>query len=56
MYTMPPITIMANMIRPVAPLRLSWRMSQIKNAISGNTKTNQKMSEGSDIFIELLNY
>jgi hypothetical protein len=34
------------------PLRLSWRISHIKNAISGSTKTAQNISEG--IFISPL--
>jgi hypothetical protein len=37
---------MANTIRPVFALRLSWRINQIKNATSGSTKTAQKMKDG----------
>lgn len=28
------------------PLRLSWRISQIKNATNGNRKTRKKIREG----------
>ncbi len=33
------------------PLRLSWRISQTKNATSGSTKTAQNISEGMFIII-----
>jgi hypothetical protein len=37
------------------PLRLSWRISQIRNATSGSTKTAQNMKEGM-LISDLLNY
>jgi hypothetical protein len=49
MYTIPPITVTANTTNPIHPLRLSWRMSQIKNATNGSTKIIQKISEGADM-------
>jgi hypothetical protein len=48
---MPPITIMANTISPVMPLRLSWRINHTKNATKGKTKTEKKMIEGMLIFL-----
>lgn len=36
---------MANTIRPNLPLRLSWRITHTKKAISGNTKIAQKISD-----------
>jgi len=53
MYTMPTMTIIASTIKPVAPLRLSCRMSQIKNATSGNKKTEKKIIEGAPIFLKV---
>ena len=43
---------MAKIIRPVTPLRLSWRISQIKNATSGNKKTVKKIMEGALMFLK----
>jgi hypothetical protein len=40
---------MAKTIRPVLPLRLSCRISHIKNATNGSTKTAQNISDGNDI-------
>lgn len=40
------MTMIAKTIRPVAPLRLSWRIIQIKNATKGSTKTAQKINDG----------
>ena len=46
----------ASTIRPVAPLRLSCLINQIKNATSGNKKTEKKIIEGALILvIELVN-
>src|SRR5437016_2858094 len=53
MYTIPAMTIMASTIKPVAPLRLSCRMSQIKNATSSNKKTEKKIIEGAPIFLKV---
>ena len=49
-YTMPPITIIANTISPVTPLRLSWRISHTKNATKGNKKTEKTIMDGILIF------
>jgi len=43
---MPPMTMIASTMRPPTPLRLSWRMSQIKNATRGSTNTEKKMIDG----------
>ena len=53
---MHPIKIIASTINPLAPLRLSWRISQTKNAIKGSTNMAQNISEGSMVVRELLNY
>ena len=42
------------MTRPMRPLRLSWRISQIKNATSGNTKIAQNISDGMFILMSEL--
>jgi hypothetical protein len=40
---------MASTTSPVAPLRLSWRISQTKKAIKGSTNMAQNINEGTDM-------
>jgi len=45
-------------MRPVLPLRLSWRIIQTKAATKGSTNINQKIIEakGMGVITELLGY
>lgn len=45
MYAMAPITSNTNTIKPSLPLRLSCFITQIKNAVNGNTKTKKNTTE-----------
>jgi hypothetical protein len=47
------MTMMASTISPVAPLRLSCLISQIKNATNGSKKTVKKIIEGTLIFLKV---
>ena len=50
------MTIIASTIRPVLPLRLSWRMSQTRKATNGATNTAQNINDANPIFIYELRF
>ncbi len=39
------ITVMAKAVKPIQPLRLSWRNTQIKKPIKGTTNIPQKIND-----------